>query len=113
VTQRDSTLRRGDAFMTSDGLQVFVGDRNGNTKFVPVEDAPQISRALKAQLDAMEKKPAAKPIRVAPVKSRVESAADSAVHSSLPEKPPAQAVKDRWIKMPNGKTIRLVGGYAG
>jgi len=113
VTQRDSTLRRGDAFMTSDGLQVFVGDRNGDTKFVPVEDAPQISRTLKAQLEALEKSPTAKPNRVAPLKSRVESAAGSAVHSGLPEQPPAQAVKDRLIKSPNGKTIRLVGGYAG
>ncbi len=113
VTQGDSTLRRGDAFMTSDGLRVFVGDRKSDTKFVRVEDATQISRALKTQLDAVEKKPAAKPIRIAPVKSRLVSAVGSPGNAGSPEKPPAQAVKDRLIKAPNGKTIRLVGGYAG
>jgi hypothetical protein len=113
VTRGDSTLRRGDAFMTSDGLQVFVGDRNGDTKFVPVEDASQISRALKAQLEALEKSPAAKPVRIAPVKSRAVSAAGSPGNAGSLENPPTQAVKDRLIKSPNGKTIRLVGGYAG
>ncbi|MGO9390334.1 hypothetical protein [Rhodoblastus sp.] len=113
VSEGDSTLRRGDAFMTSEGLQVFVGDRNGDTKFVPVEAAPQISRALKAQLKALEKSPAAKPVRVARVKSRVDSASGAPVTTSKPEKATTQVVKDRLIETPNGKIIRLVGGYAG
>jgi hypothetical protein len=97
VTRRDPTLREGDAFMTSDGLQVFVGDGEGDTKFVPVGQAPQLSRGLKERLQAMEKTPAEKPARAAPSRSRAE---------------PGPVAKDRLIETENGRTIRLVGGFA-
>ena len=102
VTRRDPTLRKGDAFMTSDGLRVFVGDRQGDTKFVPVGQAPQLSRDLKERLQAMEKTPSA-----SPAKSRAEKAFGPAAHAGVAEK----AGKDRLIETANGKTIRLVGGF--
>jgi hypothetical protein len=102
VTRRDPTLRKGDAFMTSDGLQVFVGDRQGDTKFVPVGQAPQLSPALKERLQAMETKPSAPPSR-----SRAEKASGALANAGVAEK----AAKDRLIETANGKTIRLVGGF--
>jgi hypothetical protein len=102
VTRRDPTLREGDAFMTSDGLRVFVGDRRGDTKFVPVGQAPKLSPALKERLQAMDKTPSASPSR-----SRAEKASGPLAHSGVAEK----AEKDRLIETANGKTIRLVGGF--
>jgi hypothetical protein len=108
VTKRDPTLRQGDAFMTSDGLQVFVGDRQGDTKFVPVGKAPQLSRALKERLQALEKTPTEKGARVPLSKMRSELASVPNVNEGVAVK----AAKDRLIETPTGKTIRLVGGYA-
>lgn len=104
VTRHDSTLREGDAFMTSDGLQVFVGDRLGETKFVPVGQARQMSRALKERLQAIEKAPSEQTTRATPAKMRAE-------RTSAPKAKEDVAEKERLIDMPNGKTIRLVGGF--
>ena len=102
VTRRDPTLRKGDAFMTSEGLQVFVGDRQGDAKFVPVGKALQLSPALKERLQAIEKTPSASPSR-----PRAEKASGPPAHGGVAER----AEKDRLIETANGKTIRLVGGF--
>jgi hypothetical protein len=107
VTRRDPTLREGDAFMTSDGLRVFVGDRQGDAKFVPVGQAPQLSRALKERLQAMEKTPSGRPALASSSRSRAEKASGPLAYAGVDEK----AAKDRLIETANGKTIRLVGGF--
>ncbi|WP_294533812.1 hypothetical protein [uncultured Rhodoblastus sp.] len=112
VTKGDPTLRQGDAFMTSDGLRVFVGDRQGDTKFVTLGQAQQLSRALKERLQAMEKQPSAASALAPPSRSRAETAAGPRVNLGDREKSATGAAKDRLIAAQNGKTIRLVGGYA-
>jgi hypothetical protein len=112
VTKADPTLRQGDAFMTSDGLQVFVGDRNSDTKFVPVGQAPQLSRALRERLQAMEKTPSASPVHVSSSKWRAQPVSGPLANAGVAEKAAARGSKDRLIETSTGKTIRLVGGYA-
>jgi len=97
----DATLRPGDAFMASDGLRVYVGESKNAQKFVAVEHA-KIGETLRARLAAFEKGPAA----------ANSSGADKKVSlAAKPNLPRTTPHKERLITTPEGKTIRLVGGY--
>ena len=106
VLHDDATLRPGDAYMTDDGLRVYVGEQQSDLRFVPVKEARQIGKHLKARLSEMERTPF-KTMRVAALKN-----GDKAGVHAAPETKPIKSSKERLIKASNGKMIRLVGGYA-
>ena len=108
ILRDDPTLRPGDAYMTNDGLRVYVGEGRSDLQFVPVNQARQIDKKLKARLAEVERTPFARNVRVAALKNGdvVGSYRKNA------ESKPAKWDKERLIRASNGKTIRLVGGYA-
>jgi hypothetical protein len=108
VLHDDPTLRPGDAYMTADGLRVYVGEQQSDPKFVPVNNARKIGKELKARLAEVEKTPA-RTVRVAALKNGDKV---GGAHASSEAKP-VRSGKERMIKASNGKMIRFVGGYAG
>ena len=54
----DSTLRKGDIVMTTNGLVVYEGSKGGDAKptdFVPLAKAPNVSKETRESLTAMER----------------------------------------------------------
>jgi len=108
VIRDDPTLRSGDAYMTSDGLRVFDSERRDDQKFVPVDQAHKIGRDLKARLTELEKK---RPSDTAP-KSRIAAASGPHDSTGALAQNQMKPEKEHLITTSEGKTIRLVGGFA-
>jgi hypothetical protein len=111
VIRDDPTLRSGDAYMTSDGLRIFDGDRQDEPKFVPVDQAQKLGRDLKARLAELQKTRPPEPAPAAARKSRIESASGPDETRGNSEQAPIKSAKERLIKTSTGQTIRLVGGF--
>ena len=92
--RNDPTLRTGDAIMTPQGLRIYVGARAGGADIVPVEQARNIGRWHRQRL-----------AEITPVRAQERASASQ---------PTAQAAGShgKMIHAANGKTVRLVGGYA-
>jgi hypothetical protein len=108
ILHEDPTLRPGDAYMTSDGLKVFVGAGKSDPQFVPVDKAHRIGRVLQARLAAMVMHPVVDgPAFEARHRRELGPSAKGEGGQKL-----ASGGKERLIKTKTGKIIRLVGGYA-
>jgi hypothetical protein len=99
----DKTLRPGDAYMTPEGLKVFVvtsGAKHEKRDFVTLSKASGVAPDQRASLSAM----APAKVRLTRVKQPVKTAPPTVAGTSAPA--PESTIVD-----PRGKTIRFVGGY--
>ena len=111
IMHEDRTLRPGDAYMSSDGLRVYEGDRAKDQEFVPVHQARALDKTSKARLAAVEKAP----VQAIPLNpgQKPHLAPAIAPHAgNAPDQKAAKLNKESLIKTFNGRTIRFVGGYA-
>ncbi|MCW2274165.1 hypothetical protein GJ654_06955 [Rhodoblastus acidophilus] len=105
IINNDPTLRPGDAYMSHEGLKVYVGERKKDSQFVPVDHARHIGARLKQRL----KEAVTTPTRVARAR---DAKARSQSHEPQPSAPRATRGGEKLVSGPEGRPIRLVGGFA-
>jgi hypothetical protein len=105
IINNDRTLRPGDAYMSHEGLRVYVGERKKNSQFVAVDHARHIGAGLKQRLKEVGATPH-KTVRAPDEKARNQGRE----LQPLVARPTRGG--DRLVDGPGGRPIRLVGGFA-
>lgn len=105
IVNNDPTLRPGDAYMSHEGLRVYVGERKRDAQFVPVEHARQIGAGLRQRLKEVGATPR-KGVRTPDEKARNHG------HDPQPSVARAGRSGEKLVAGPEGRPIRLVGGFA-
>jgi len=101
IIDRDPTLRPGDAYMSHEGLRVYVGDQKKDSRFVPVDRARHIGAGLKQRL---------KEVIAIPLKTA--RAPEETARNQQPPLAHASRGAGKMVAGPAGRPIRLVGGFA-
>jgi hypothetical protein len=104
IVKNDPTLRPGDAYMSNEGLRVYVGERKKNSQFVPLDHARHIGASLKKRLKAVSMSPTRS------VRAQDEAKARNPGHE--PQQAHARASREKLVDGPEGRPIRFVGGFA-
>ncbi len=108
IIKNDPTLRPGDAYMSNDGLKIYVGEGGKSDSFVSIDKARHIGSGLKNRLAEMTRRPGAA--------TKTPGAAEAKVKHAPPETKlvaanDKHAPKEKLVHGPNGRLIRLVGGF--
>jgi hypothetical protein len=108
IVKDDPTLRPGDAYMSTDGLRVYQGERKNDLQFVPVDKARHIGAGLKQRLAEVESKArVSAPEHSADVDAKASKRAMVEPQHATNEK----KHKEKFVHGPDGRLIRMVGGF--
>ena len=108
IVKDDPTLRPGDAYMSTEGLRVYQGERDHDPQFVPVDEARHIGAGLKQRLAEVESK-----VRISTAEHTREVDANTKKRLLAETQHGAndKKHKEKLVHGPDGRLIRMVGGF--